>query len=50
MAYILNKLVKDDSMNHQIGENARELALKRHDRDKIIECVCSTYNDVINGN
>lgn len=46
MAYLINKL-RDKELNIQIGINAREKALKRHDKEKIIVDLIKTYKTII---
>ncbi len=46
-AYLIEKLIKDMVLNKQIGDNARAIALKRHDKTQIIDSLIETYKKII---
>lgn len=46
-AYLINKLYNDVDLNLQIGRQAREVALKRHDKDKIVDELIKTYKSIL---
>lgn len=47
MAYLINKLVNDTTLNKEIGNNACAAALKRHDKTQIIDSLIETYKTII---
>lgn len=46
-AFVINSLATDKKMNMEIGEQARTVALKRHDKKEIVESLISTYNNIL---
>lgn len=48
MAWWMKHLYDNPEENINIGENARKVALVRHDRDAIVQTVLSTYHSMIN--
>lgn len=47
MAYLMSILVKNTELNIFMGEAAREIAMKRHNRVRIANRVLEIYNDII---
>lgn len=47
-AYIINKLANDRDLNLRIGNNAREIALIRHNKRDIVNSLVNTYKQIIN--
>lgn len=47
MAFMIKKVYEDNKMNMTIGEKEREVALKRHDRNKIVNDLIETYKVII---
>jgi glycosyltransferase involved in cell wall biosynthesis len=46
-AYRINQIAKDDTLNHKIGQKSREVALKRHDKEKIVKELITTYYNIM---
>lgn len=46
-AYIINTLLLDEELRTKIGENAKEVALIRHDKNKIINQLLKIYKNII---
>lgn len=47
MAYCIYRLASDAAFNEELGENARKVALQRHDREKIVSRVMEIYNQIL---
>lgn len=47
MAYLMKYIMDHKDKNMEIGLAAREVAIERHDRNKILKRVLEIYNDVI---
>jgi glycosyltransferase involved in cell wall biosynthesis len=45
-AYRIAQISKEKELNLKIGKQAREFALKRHDRRTIVETLMSTYYEI----
>ncbi|MBR1401607.1 MAG: glycosyltransferase [Prevotella sp.] len=45
-AYRISQVADDKELNQQVGKRAREIALKRHDRQRIVEELIATYHEV----
>ena len=50
MAYLIDKIIKDAILNKEIGNNARTMALKRHNKTQIIDSLIETYKSIIDDN
>ncbi len=48
MAGAIVELVEDYELAKKLGENARLVAQKRHDKGKIVDTVISTYRNIVN--
>jgi glycosyltransferase involved in cell wall biosynthesis len=46
-AYRIAQVAEDNSLNSNIGKKAREVALKRHDKEKIVNELLSTYKELL---
>ena len=46
-AYQICQIAHDESINRRIGQKARETALKRHNREQIVEELISTYRELL---
>lgn len=46
-AYHIGRLAADRELNIRIGQQAREVALQRHDKKEIVDDLLQTYKDVI---
>lgn len=46
-AYQIVRLMSDEDLNRKIGEKAREVALKRHDRKVIVDDLFNLYVDLV---
>ena len=46
-AYRICQVAHDESLNRRIGQQARETALKRHNREEIVEKLLSTYRELL---
>jgi len=46
-AYYVQQLITDTSLNHAMGHAARTVALQRHDKEKIVSELLSTYQSLI---
>ena len=46
-AYRLTQVAKDNLLNSKVGQQAREVALKRHDRVQIVNELLSTYRKLL---
>ena len=46
-AYYIGRLIGDNEENVNIGRQAREVALMRHDKKKIVEELLKTYEDML---
>jgi len=46
-AFIINSLATDEELNVKIGNHARAVAQKRHDKKDIVESLISTYNNIL---
>lgn len=47
-AYVINKLANDNALNIRIGEKAKEIAIRRHNKEIIVNTLVETYNKIIN--
>ena len=45
-AFRISQVADDKELNQQVGKRAREIALKRHDRQRIVEELIATYHEV----
>lgn len=50
MAYMMKWLYENEHENIIMGKNAREAALRRHDRGQIVDTVLSVYDELLNEN
>lgn len=48
VAYLVKRLFDDETLNIYIGEMARQTAIARHDKEKIVTDLLQTYRDIIN--
>lgn len=46
-AYHIGRLAADADLNHHIGKAAREVAVTRHDKEKIVAQLLQTYQEII---
>lgn len=46
-AYHIIRLANDRELNIRIGQQAREVALRRHDKETIVNQLLGTYNEII---
>ena len=46
-AFVINSLATDKEMNLEIGNQARMVAIKRHDKKEIVKSLINTYNDIL---
>lgn len=46
-AYRINQIAKDNVLNRKIGQKSRDVALERHDREKIVKDLITTYYSII---
>ena len=49
-AYYIKRLIENQEENIAMGKVAREVALVRHDKKKIVEELLCTYKQIVNGN
>lgn len=47
-AYLIEQLYNNKELNIQIGKTAREYAVKRHNREQIIQSLTNIYHDILN--
>lgn len=47
IAYLIKMLHSEKSKNMQIGLTAREVALRRHDKDRIVSTLIGTYKSIL---
>ena len=47
MAFLMKYIAENPNINKEIGENARQVAMKRHDRNMIVERVMEIYADIL---
>lgn len=47
-AYLIHELSENKDMNNNVGKRAREVALKRHDKNVIVNSLINSYKDIIN--
>lgn len=47
MTYLMKYLAENPDINMEIGENAKQTAMKRHDRKMIVERVMDIYTDIL---
>ena len=46
-AYYIGRMIEDKEENVKIGKEAREVALVRHDKGKIVEELLKTYQEIV---
>lgn len=48
MAYIMDLLINNPTLNMKVGNKAKEIAIVRHDRVSIVNNLLEIYNDILN--
>lgn len=47
MAFLMKYLTENTEMNIEVGKKAKQIAMKRHDKQMIAECVMKIYADIL---
>lgn len=50
LAYLINEIYKNPHLNTDLGDKAREIALSRHNKEKIVSELLNTYKFIIHNN